>query len=159
MRLPYPAPSGDGLLTDMEHPLLRDNDTQLHAVAIHGGMAVWQEDLSQLNRLRKEIQDVQARLEAANALLREEGEVKRRLMTAEANRALFEQLDRDMEQRVSSLAGLIKSLPEEERQRDVTAFITLCLCHIKRRLQPVLSGLSGRSPARGRTRHLPRRAG
>ena len=24
------------LLTDMEHPLLRDNDTQLHAVAIHG---------------------------------------------------------------------------------------------------------------------------
>ena len=39
--------------------------------------------------------------------------VKRRLMTAEANRVLFEQLDRDMEQRVSSLAGLIKSLPEE----------------------------------------------
>lgn len=28
------------LLTDMEHPLLRDNDTQLHAVAIHGGMSV-----------------------------------------------------------------------------------------------------------------------
>lgn len=121
------------LLTDMEHPLLRDKDTQLHAVAIHGGMAVWQEDLSQLNRLRQEIQAVQARLEAANALLREEGEVKRRLISAEANRALFEQLDRDMEQRVSSLAGLIKSLPEEERQRDVTAFITLCLCHIKRR--------------------------
>lgn len=121
------------LLTDMEHPLLRDKDTQLHAVAIHGGMAVWQEDLSQLNRLRKEIQDVQARLEAANALLREEGEVKRRLISAEANRALFEQLDRDMEQRVSSLAGLIKSLPETEQPRDAAAYITLCLCHIKRR--------------------------
>ena len=121
------------LLTDMEHPLLRDKDTQLHAVAIHGGMAVWQEDLSQLNRLRQEIQAVQARLEAANALLREEGEVKRRLMSAEANRALFEQLDRDMEQRVSSLAGLIKSLPETEQPRDAAAYIILCLCHIKRR--------------------------
>ncbi len=121
------------LRTDIEHPLLRDKDTQLHAVAIHGGMAVWQEDLSQLNRLRQEIQAVQARLEAANALLREEGEVKRRLMSAEANRALFEQLDRDMEQRVSSLAGLIKSLPETEQPRDAAAYIILCLCHIKRR--------------------------
>ena len=121
------------LRTDIEHPLLRDKDTQLHAVAIHGGMAVWQEDLSQLNRLRQEIQTVQARLEAANALLREEGEVKRRLMSAEANRALFEQLDRDMEQRVSSLAGLIKSLPEAEQPRDAAAYIILCLCHIKRR--------------------------
>lgn len=121
------------LRTDIEHPLLRDKDTQLHAVAIHGGMAVWQEDLSQLNRLRQEIQTVQARLEAANALLREEGEVKRRLMSAEANRALFEQLDRDMEQRVSSLAGLIKSLPETEQPRDAAAYIILCLCHIKRR--------------------------
>lgn len=46
---------------DMAHPLLRDSDTQLHAVPIHGGMAVWQEDLSQLNRLRREIQAVQAR--------------------------------------------------------------------------------------------------
>ena len=76
---------------------------------------------------------MQARLEAANALLREEGEVKRRLMSAEANRALFEQLDRDMEQRVSSLAGLIKSLPETEQPRDAAAYIILCLCHIKRR--------------------------
>ena len=56
---------------DMAHPLLRDSDTQLHAVPIHGGMAVWQEDLSQLNRLRKEILAVQARLEAVNALLPE----------------------------------------------------------------------------------------
>ena len=36
------------------------------------------------------------RLEAANRLLREEGEIKKRLMTVEANRSLFEQLDRDM---------------------------------------------------------------
>ena len=73
---------------DMAHPLLRDSDTQLHAVPIHGGMAVWQEDLSQLNRLRREIQAVQARLEAANALLREESEVKKRLLAAETNRTM-----------------------------------------------------------------------
>lgn len=118
---------------DMAHPLLRDSDTQLHAVPIHGGMAVWQEDLSQLNRLRREIQAVQARLEAANALLREESEVKKRLLAAETNRAMFEQLDRDMECRITSLVHLIETLPEAERPENLTAYITLCLCHIKRR--------------------------
>ena len=121
------------LRTDMQQPLLRDRDTQLHAVSVRNGMAVWQEDLSQINWLRREIQDVQVRLEAANALLREEGEVKKRLLTAEANRALFEQLHRDMERRITSLICLIDTLPEAKNSRDLTAYITLCLCHIKRR--------------------------
>lgn len=118
---------------DMAHPLLRDSDTQLHAVPIHGGMAVWQEDLSQLNRLRREILAVQARLEAVNALLREEGDVKKRLLAAETNRTMFEQLDRDMERRIQTLGRLIETLPETPHPRDLTAYITLCLCHIKRR--------------------------
>lgn len=121
------------LLMDMEHPLLRDSNTQLHAVLISGGMAVWQEDLSQLNRLRQEIQIVQTRLEAANDLLQEEGEIKKRLFTSETNRALFEYLDRDLERRVTALAHLIETLSETEPSRDLTAYITLCLCHIKRR--------------------------
>lgn len=121
------------LNTDIQQPLLRDRDTQFHAVPIRGGMAVWQEDLSQINRLRREIQDMQTRLEAANALLREEGEVKKRLLAAQTNQALFEQLDRDMERRVTSLAHLIEMLPEAEHPRTLTAYITLCLCHIKRR--------------------------
>ena len=121
------------LHTDMRHPLLRDRDTQFHAVPIRGGMAVWQEDLSQINRLRREIQDVQTRLEAANALLREEGEVKKRLLAAQTNQALFEQLDRDMERRIAALANLIETLPEAEHPGSLTAYITLCLCHIKRR--------------------------
>ncbi|RHR11049.1 hypothetical protein DWX58_00885 [Pseudoflavonifractor sp. AF19-9AC] len=121
------------LRTDMQQPLLRDRDTQFHAVPVRSGMAVWQEDLSQLNRLQKESQDMQTRLEAANALLREEGEVKKRLLAAEANRALFEQLDRDMERRIASLSHLIEALPEEARPGNLTAYITLCLCHIKRR--------------------------
>lgn len=133
------------LLADMEHPLLRDHDTQLHAVPIHGGMAVWQEDLSQLNRLRTQIQDVQGRLEAANGLLREEGEVKKRLLHVETNRALFEQLDRDMERRMASLARLIESLPEQEDTRGLTAYITLRLCHIKRRCNLFFLARQGQS--------------
>ena len=131
------------LRTDMQKPLLRDRDTQLHAVPVRSGMAVWQEDLSQINRLRTEIQDVQTRLEAANALLREEGEVKKRLLAAKANQALFEKLDRDMERRIASLARLIETLPEAEHPGNLTAIITLCLCHIKRRCNLFFLALQG----------------
>ena len=133
------------LRTDIHQPLLRDRDTQFHAVSVRSGMAVWQEDLSQLNQLRKEIQDVQIRLEAANALLREEGEVKKRLLAAETNRALFEQLDQDMERRITSLAHLIETLPEAEHPRNLTAYITLCLCHIKRRMNLFFLARQGES--------------
>ena len=133
------------LCTEIQQPLLRDRDTQYHAVPVRSGMAVWQEDLSQINRLRREIQDVQTRLEAANALLREEGEVKKRLLAAETNRALFEQLDQDMERRITSLAHLIETLPEAEHPRNLTAYITLCLCHIKRRMNLFFLARQGES--------------
>ena len=133
------------LRTDIHQPLLRDRDTQFHAVSVRSGMAVWQEDLSQLNQLRKEIQDVQIRLETANALLREEGEVKKRLLAVETNRALFEQLDQDMERRITSLAHLIETLPEAEHPRNLTAHITLCLCHIKRRMNLFFLARQGKS--------------
>ena len=133
------------LNTDIQQPLLRDRDTQFHAVPIRGGMAVWQEDLSQINRLRGEIQNVQTRLEAANSLLREEGEVKKRLLAAQTNQALFEQLDRDMERRMASLANLIETLPEAKYPRNLTAYITLCLCHIKRRMNLFFLARQGES--------------
>ena len=66
-------------------------------------------------------------------MLREEGEVKKRLLAAQTNQALFEQLNRDMERRITSLVNLIEALPETENPGNLTAYITLCLCHIKRR--------------------------
>ena len=118
---------------DPHKPLLRDSDTQLHAIPVHNGMAVWQEDISQLNRLKKEIQNVQSRLEAANNLLQEEEEIKKRLMAAETKRDLFEQLNCDIEHRITALSREIEKLPETGCPKGTTAYIALCLCHIKRR--------------------------
>lgn len=61
----------------------------------------------------------------------------------EANRSLFEQLDRDMEQRVASLTRLIKTLPKTDKPKGLTAYITLCLCHIKRRCNLFFLGPPG----------------
>ncbi len=123
------------LKADINQPLLRDSNTLLHALSIHGGMVVWQEDLSQINHLRENIQATQMRLEAANTLLLEESEVKKKLLATAAKQKLFEQLDQDMEHRLSELATLMNDYtnsPEPDHQHKM-AYITLCLCHIKRR--------------------------
>ena len=130
---PIPKSVWRRLRADMSRPLLRDRDTLLHATPIRGGMVVWQEDVSALNRVRQEIQTSSARLEAANALLREESEAKRRLLAAEAKAELYDELEREIPRRVSVLARLIQSLPQAEDHQRQTAYITLCLCHIKRR--------------------------
>lgn len=130
---PIPKSVWRRLRADMSRPLLRDRDTLLHAAPIRGGMVVWQEDISALNRVRQEIQTSSARLEAANALLREESEAKRRLLAAEAKAELYDELEREIPRRVSVLARLIQSLPQAEDHQRQTAYITLCLCHIKRR--------------------------
>ena len=130
---PIPKSVWRRLRADMSRPLLRDRDTLLHAAPIRGGMVVWQEDVSALNRVRQEIQTSSARLEAANALLREESEAKRRLLAAEAKAELYDELEREIPRRVSVLARLIQSLPQAEDHQRQTAYITLCLCHIKRR--------------------------
>lgn len=130
---PIPKSVWRRLRADMSRPLLRDRDTLLHAAPIRGGMVVWQEDISALNRVRQEIQTSSARLETANALLREESEAKRRLLAAEAKAELYDELEREIPRRVSVLARLIQSLPQAEDHQRQTAYITLCLCHIKRR--------------------------
>lgn len=130
---PIPKSVWRRLRADMSRPLLRDRDTLLHAAPIRGGMVVWQEDMTELNRVRQELQTSSARLEAANALLSEEGEAKRRLLAAEAKATLFDELERELPRRVSVLVQLIQSLPQVEDRQRQTAYITLCLCHIKRR--------------------------
>lgn len=130
---PIPKSVWRRLRADMSRPLLRDRDTLLHAAPIRGGMVVWQEDISALNRVRQELQASSARLEATNALLREEGEAKRRLLAAEAKAELYDELEQEIPRRVSVLARLIQLLPQAEDHQRQTAYITLCLCHIKRR--------------------------
>ena len=55
------------------------------------------------------------------------------------------QLDQDMERRITSLAHLIETLPEAEHPRNLTAYITLCLCHIKRRMNLFFLARQGES--------------
>ena len=111
----------------------RDADTLLFGHEIHGGTVVWQENIAPLNRLHREIKSSVVRMQAANALLRRDGEVRRQKMAADVKAELFASLERETEAKTKELTQAIRDLPAApDRERQI-AYITLLLCHIKRR--------------------------
>ena len=111
----------------------RNENTLLHARSIHGGTALWQEDLTSLNRQQEKLCTSIRQMESANALLHQEGEIRRRRIASEIQVQLFEQLEQELEDPTRELARLIRELPREEGRKQQIARIPLLLCHIKRR--------------------------
>ena len=110
-----------------------DENTLLHSQPISGGTVVWQEDVTLLNRLQRQIEQSVQRIESANALLSNEEQVRRQKITAQVNAQLFRMLEQDIAEKTDALARAVRSLPDcDDRERQLS-YITLLLCHIKRR--------------------------
>jgi len=118
--------NGDTALSSASGPLRRDDDTLLFAVPIAGGQALWQEDISALNRLHREMEASVCKLTAANALLAEEERVKRAVEEENARTQIMSQLEAEIAAHTARLSAMIEN-------SESTARIVLLICYIKRR--------------------------
>ena len=94
---------------------------------------LWQEDITALKHLGKEIEASVEKLETANALLRQEGEIRRRKLASEVKAQLFSSLEGEIREKTQELSEAIRELPQSPDKEKHTAYLTLLLCHIKRR--------------------------
>ena len=117
----YPLPShlGDNML--------------LFAAPITGGYALWQEDISDLNRLQKEIEDSVSKLKAANSMLVQEEKIKRTAQEENDKTQLLAQLETEISEYTIKLATMIEQLEYAVDKPKATARIALLLCYVKRR--------------------------
>ena len=104
-----------------------------HTNHITGGVVLWQEDISSITKLHKEIADSVARLKTANSILMEEERIRRRLESAEAKTSIFTQLEGEINRRSVILYEMIENLPQSELCQTQVAKITALLCYIKRK--------------------------
>ena len=111
----------------------KDENTLLMGRAIHQGTIVWQEDITALNQLGKEIEASVEKLETANALLRQEGEIRRRKLASEVKAQLFNSLEEEIREKTQELSKTIRELPQAADKEKHTAYLAMLLCHIKRR--------------------------
>ena len=113
--------------------LLVNKNTILFASPVNGGTVIWQEDISRINKLHRELKLSIKKLEAANALLDGQGQVSGRLALVEARSTLFSELEAEIETKTLLLSHLITALPTYDDKRFQMARVTLLLCYIKRR--------------------------
>ena len=114
-------------------PAQLDENTLLFAASITGGYVLWQEDVTDLNRLHKEIEDSVSNLEAANAILAEEEAVKRAIHTENNKTALMTDLETEITNYTILLSTMLEQLDSTVDRNKTAARIIILLCYIKRR--------------------------
>ncbi len=114
-------------------PIEQDENTVLFAIGIIGGYALWQEDISNLNRLHMEIAESVQKLTTANAILNEEEKVRRVHYEETAKIQLMTQLENEIVQHTARLSAMIEQLDNANNQPKKTTRIVLLLCYVKRR--------------------------
>jgi hypothetical protein len=114
-------------------PAVQGEDTLLFAAPIVGGYALWQEDITSLNRLHYEIRESISKLEAANELLSKEEAIERAAHEEFEKTRLMEQLESEIASHAIKLSAMIEQLENAADQPKALARITLLLCFVKRR--------------------------
>ena len=120
-------------------PVQQGEDSLLFVSQISGGYALWQEDISSLNRLQKEIEESVARLKAANVVLAEEAKIRQSAEEAVARTQLMEQLESEITGHTIKLSAMIGELLTKDKSENSSGQpkalvpVALLLCYIKRR--------------------------
>lgn len=117
----------------LKTPQRADEDTLLYQSAISGGTVLWQQDISSIKQLHREIAEANEKIAAVNAMLIEEERIKSRLAATEARTALFAELEAEIQKKATELGEMIAALPASRDYQRKVACITLLLCYIKRR--------------------------
>jgi hypothetical protein len=101
---------------------------------IAGGFAVWQEDVTAINRLKAEIAASNLEAEAANALLSREAVEKERDARAKARLELYAAFEQEIAPYERRLNEMLDAIPEGEAERAVyIGAAAVLVCYIKRR--------------------------
>lgn len=114
-------------------PVRQDKNTLLFAAPVAGGYALWQEDITGLNRLYSEIDASVSKLKTANAILTEEEKIKRAAQEENEKTQLMAQLEAEISVHTIKLSTMIEQIENAIDRPKATARITLLLCYVKRR--------------------------
>ena len=120
-------------LASYPDPAQQGEDTLLYAAPITGGYALWQEDITALNRLHKETEESISKLQTANAVLAEEGRIKQAAEEESEKTRLMSLMEEEIAGFTIRLQAMIEQLENAGDKPKATARITLLLCYIKRR--------------------------
>lgn len=133
------------LRTDDSHAVAQGDDAILYATSIPGGVAVWQKDVLELNRLHRSLEEASATLEAQHRQLKRQKDIEGRLAALRQQNALYEMLEGAIAQKLHKIEARIEALAGHsghpaQYARSI-AVINLLACAIKRESAMLLGGM------------------
>jgi len=121
------------VLASCPEPMRKDENTLFFAAPIIGGYALWDEDITALNKLHIEAEESIRKLQAANAVLAEEEKIKQAVQEESEKTLLMTLLEEEISGHSIRLTTMIEQLESATDKKKATARVIMLLCYIKRR--------------------------
>ena len=131
------------MLEAEERPLMISDDLRLNSYPVKGGRMYWTDDLSAVNRMNRELEEVRRQLSEYNVLLRAQTSMKkRRARLAEQNR-IYDCIAGAVSPQLEKLQGILDGITTDEHGEDVRKkYARACVlnAYVKRRSNLELIG-------------------
>ncbi len=99
-------------------PVWLDEVHRLHSAKINGGSVFWVENLEEVVKATKELDEVRSQLTQEGDLIRAENEIIERRVKAEEQNRLYHMLAKDVKRQVDILTGILESTGPEDPDFD-----------------------------------------
>ncbi len=110
-----------------------DDDHRLCREDISGGYVTWVEDLTEINRINREIEEVTEELTDENELMRQEKEAREERVSFEIRNRMYNRMASAVRTRAVRVNELLERVPSEEEEKDADIKNALVLSvYIKR---------------------------
>ncbi|WP_443716775.1 hypothetical protein, partial [Ruminococcus sp.] len=116
-----------------KNPIKLDENTLLFSKKISGGYVVWQDDISQLNKMYSNTKTTVEKLRATNALIRKEEKARRKYLQNEEKIDICNSLESEISDKLKLLSLLPEKMKNQSNNSLLTVKAALLLCYIKRR--------------------------
>ncbi|MBQ1281523.1 MAG: hypothetical protein IIY16_04700 [Oscillospiraceae bacterium] len=117
------------------------NGTLVSSAPIRAGYVVWQDDVTQLNALQEQLQDMKEQLGEENILLQAELELKEKRAKADEQNRLYDRIAREVEPQLIKADALLRAIGQmPDQTRPLIAKLCVLGSYIKRRGNLLLLG-------------------
>lgn len=123
-------------------PVLLPEGKRLHNMPIHGGHAIWTEDISELSNLREQLEEIKEELKERNALLQYEYEREKEHKVIEEQNRLYDLLQSKTQTQLDQIGSLVlmyQKSDSADEKKQLLLKISVLGSFIKRRKDFVLS--------------------
>ncbi len=119
---------------------VKNDNTILHAKPIKAGFVVWQDDVTEINKLTEQLQETQKQLGRKNALLQAELKLKEQQAQLEEKNHLYNRITEEVAPQIEKIEALLEQTTDP-RLAD-SAMVKMCVIgsYVKRRSNLLLLG-------------------